>query len=427
MGATASKPRRRHQVSALRLLLAAVAATLLLASCSGSSGASGSGSGGSGSSGANAESNSANTSSGHGSGDAAADGHDAAASASPVGLDPVAGQQIVTLTLPGGSYTPAPPNGGTDDYRCFVLDLPNDAGGFATGFAVLPGNPAVTHHAILYKVSPEQVATAQAKDAEDQQTGYECFGGSGLAGAQSLGTSDWITAWAPGGEPSNTPAGYGVELASGGKVVLQMHYNTRKGIQPDTTEVQLRLAPADSGLKPLYSVLLPAPVEVPCPEGQTGPLCDRSAAVADVVNRFGDKSTVLINGLNGICGQDPANPVPSNTSTCTRTIKQSELVFAVAGHMHLLGKSIKVDVNQGTAQEQNILNIEQFDFDQQGAVPLATPVQLNAGDKVTVTCTWDPTLRGKNPEIPTDPRYVVWGEGTTDEMCLGVMIVGRDS
>ncbi|MFM2438992.1 MAG: hypothetical protein RLZ55_1817 [Actinomycetota bacterium] len=394
-----------------RIVLATGAAAALLASCSA----------------ADTASNSTPPSSGSSSSPADTSSHgDSSHSASAVGLAPVAGEQIVSLSLPGGSYTPAPPNGGTDDYRCFVLDIPADAGGFATGFAVLPGNPAVTHHAILYKVTPEQVAKAQAKEAEDPQTGYECFGGSGL-GSQALGTSDWITAWAPGGEPSNTPAGYGVELPAGGKVVLQMHYNTRKGIEPDSTKVELRLAPEDSGLKPLYSVLLPGPVEVPCPADQTGPLCDRSAAVADVVDRFGPSSLVTINGLHSICGQDPANPVASNTSSCTRAIKQSELVFAVAGHMHLLGKSITVDVNAGTPQEQRILDVPQYDFDQQGAVPLATPVQLNPGDQVTVTCTWDPTLRGKNPEIPDEPRYVVWGEGTTDEMCLGVMIVGRDS
>lgn len=45
------------------------------------------------------------------------------------------GEQIATLALPGGSYTPAPPNGGTDDYRCFVLDLPAGASGAATGFS----------------------------------------------------------------------------------------------------------------------------------------------------------------------------------------------------------------------------------------------------------------------------------------------------
>ena len=46
-------------------------------------------------------------------------------------------------------YTPAAPNGGTDDYRCFLLD-PRIAGDtFVTGFDIVPGQPAEVHHVIL--------------------------------------------------------------------------------------------------------------------------------------------------------------------------------------------------------------------------------------------------------------------------------------
>ena len=46
-------------------------------------------------------------------------------------------------------YTPAAPSGGTDDYRCFLLD-PRIAGDtFVTGFDIVPGQPAEVHHVIL--------------------------------------------------------------------------------------------------------------------------------------------------------------------------------------------------------------------------------------------------------------------------------------
>ena len=93
--------------------------------------------------------------------------------------------------------------------------------------------------------------------------------------------------------------------------------------------------------------------------------------------------------------------------------------------MHLLGRSIYVDVNPGTAEEQRVLSIPNYDFDRQGAVPLPEPVQLSVGDKVRVTCTHDQTLRGKLPGVPAEPQYVLWGEGTTDEMCLGVLVSGK--
>jgi len=44
------------------------------------------------------------------------------------------------------------------------------------------------------------------------------------------------------------------------------------------------------------------------------------------------------------------------------------------------------------------------------------------GDKLRVTCTHDASLRQKIPSLTKlQPRYVVWGEGSSDEMCLGIV------
>lgn len=41
-----------------------------------------------------------------------------------------------------------------------------------------------------------------------------------------------------------------------------------------------------------------------------------------------------------------------------------------------------------------------------------------------MTCTHDAKLRSQLPALEgTDPRYITWGEGTTDEMCLGILTV----
>ena len=46
-------------------------------------------------------------------------------------------------------------------------------------------------------------------------------------------------------------------------------------------------------------------------------------------------------------------------------------------------------------------------------------------DFLEETCRHDPTLRQKLPAMQdTPPRYVVWGEGTTDEMCLAILVNG---
>jgi hypothetical protein len=43
-----------------------------------------------------------------------------------------------------------------------------------------------------------------------------------------------------------------------------------------------------------------------------------------------------------------------------------------------------------------------------------------------VECTFDPTLRQKLPELKNlEPRYITWGEGSSDEMCLGVIAAAK--
>jgi len=109
--------------------------------------------------------------------------------------------------------------------------------------------------------------------------------------------------------------------------------------------------------------------------------------------------------------------------TCDQTVKRPVTVRAAAGHMHLLGRSIRIEVDPGTPRARTVLDIPVWDFDNQGARPVR-PVQLRRGDTVRVTCRHDQSLRDLLPAFRgQQERYVVWGEGTADEMCLGLLLV----
>jgi hypothetical protein len=351
--------------------------------------------------------------------------HSAAASGPP--LQARSGERMVTVAVPA-DYRPQAPAGATDEYRCFVVDpgLTDDV--MITGTQFVPGNSAIVHHSILYGAHPEQVAAAEQLDAEDPEPGYECFGGSRLpprGGGQlsGLDQSDWLAAWAPGGRGSQLPDGYGIALPEGGRVIIQMHYNLRSEQGADNTAVRLRVS--DKDLKPMQSMLLPAPVELPCAPGETGRLCNRPDAVDDVISRFGLGSGRTIAGLQLLCGGDPDNPRAGPVQTCDRPVNRAAKVFAVAGHMHLLGREITVTLNPGQADEKVLLDIPNWDFDQQGSIPLAEPVRMRPGDTLRVRCRHDAALRAQLPALQgTPPRYVVWGEGTTDEMCLAIVMNG---
>jgi len=215
--------------------------------------------------------------------------------------------------------------------------------------------------------------------------------------------------------------GYGIPLTPGTRIVMQVHYNLLAGPEPDVSAAKLRVAPASEDLKPVSTMLLPAPVELPCRPGHTNnPLCDRDKALADVKKRFGAGPGSTADLLHLLCGTPiQAGPVQS----CDRTVPHDETVLGVAGHMHLLGKSIRITANPGTPRERTLLDIPVWDFDNQGAKPIR-PEHLKAGDTVRVTCRHSQQVRDVLPSFKgTTDRYVVWGEGTTDEMCLGILQV----
>ena len=73
-----------------------------------------------------------------------------------------------------------------------------------------------------------------------------------------------------------------------------------------------------------------------------------------------------------------------------------------------------------------LLDIPRWDFHWQNAYTLASPVHAEPGDVVRVTCRHDVAKRTHGGHgVPTTPRYILWGEGTTDEMCLGILQVTR--
>jgi mono/diheme cytochrome c family protein len=326
------------------------------------------------------------------------------------------GERLVELELPR-DYVPT---GEGDDYRCFLLDPRLAENAFVTSAVIRPGAPSVVHHVILFRAQPDQVAEAEGLDAAADGLGWPCFGGTGLGmGVDSLDDAGWLAAWAPGGEPVRAPDGVGAPLEAGSRVVMQVHYNLLHGREPDRTAAALTLAPGDAGLEPSATMLVPGPVELPCAGGERGPLCDRDAAVADLVRKRGPAAAILPLGLQVLCGGSALAPRAGPVSTCERGFDTRTTIHGVAGHMHLLGRSIRVELNPGREGERVLLDIPRWDFHWQNAYAFAEPVVAEPGDRIRVTCRHDASLRDG------DPRYVVWGEGTTDEMCLGVLQVTR--
>lgn len=328
------------------------------------------------------------------------------------------------------AHLPKAPVGGTDDYRCFLLDPKVNEDSIVRSIEFIPQQKNYVHHAIIFRVS--QADLAEAKTLDKSGTGWPCFGGSGLGGMiSSFVTSPWISAWAPGRGKDNSPDGYGIPFKKGEQFVLQVHYNllaaTDGKIETDQSKIVMEaIAAATSEIKPLSIELFAAPVELACPQGVIGPLCDRTESLRDLAKRTDNSSAIEAIGIATICGKNPFQIMPSNFTSCNRTIRSNYKVITAAPHMHLLGRKMKIILNPGTAKEQVLLNVENYDFDNQSPILLKSAVEVVPGDVIRIECTHDPGLRQILPALKNlPPRYVTWGEGSSDEMCLGVLSVSR--
>lgn len=323
---------------------------------------------------------------------------------------------VITLKLPA-PYTPVAPAGSHDIYHCSLLNPNVSTDQMIQQVDWFPGNIKEDHHAILYWVAPADVALATKMDNSGK--GWTCFGGTGIGQAGSEG-DHWLAGWGPGHNSSIEPTGTGVPLPAGSRIVMQMHYNLLAGHSSDQTKVTLSTVDAaGSGLIPLNLNLFAAPPDAACPAGVHGKLCSKTASLNDVGKRFGVSLENFDKGLEYFCYKSLAHV--GNSSSCTYKIPQNEYLWNVTPHMHLLGVSMVVTLNPST-NPRVLVNDPNYDFHLQTSFPLSQPVHVVTGDRVRVTCTFDPTLRQKLQYLKNlPPRFIVWGDGSSDEMCLSIL------
>jgi hypothetical protein len=286
----------------------------------------------------------------------------------------------VELAIPQ-PYTPVT---SPDEYRCFLVDWPSDSTKYVTGFGVKPGEASIVHHVIAYLATPDQVADFQAMDAADAGEGWTCFGGPG-------GTrSQWLGGWAPGSMGSDSPPGTGVEVPQGSKVVIQMHYNTSTAKPvPDQTKVVFRVD--DKVDKKAYVMPFTDPSWV---KNKTMTI---PAHTQDVVHSY----SVDVSPFIGLITKDT---IPSGVPLT---------IYSAGLHMHTRGTHAETHIERQDGTKECMLDIPKWNFHWQGNYDFKAPKVYQPGDKLSLECHWN----------NTDATDLNWGEGTGDEMCLGVYYI----
>ncbi len=317
----------------------------------------------------------------------------------------------VNLELTAGSWTLPP--GGEDDFRCHPLQFGLDQQEWLTGLAVEATNPVVLHHAVFFY--DESCASL---DQVDESGSYECFGGPGIPNDMVLG------AWTPGGRPTTTPEGSGMPLAPGSCMVMQAHYHphpSRAETDPGAI-ISMRTtaeAPDYTAQMVIFGAFMPGAA----PGLQPGPNDPAGEPTFVVPAGEADHSEQLIQDL----------PVPPGVDV---------RVWGALPHEHIAGKSVELTMlrDQPAADELSeecVVAVPRYDFSWQRTyiydVPLSEAPIVRSGDRLRLDCTYDNTMgnrslvellmseQGVSSMDEVDLVDMPLGEGTLDEMCVGII------
>lgn len=256
-----------------------------------------------------------------------------------------------------------------DEYRCFVLPTGITSDQFLTAIEVIPGNSKVVHHVLVFH---DTSSTPVKLDKADPKPGYLSFGGTGSPSSQLIGL------YVPGQDPYQFPDGLGIKLLKGGNIILQIHYPSYVQNELDSTRVLLKTTSQNL----------------------------RNMIITPAVNH----SQSLINGPLYI----PADLTKSFVSKYV--LNNTVTIFAVAPHMHLIGKSIRAFQVNGT-DTIPIISIPKWDFHWQRTYTMRQPLIFQKGSTIWGEANYDNTAQ--NPNNPNSPPIAVSvGEGTKDEMML---------
>lgn len=316
--------------------------------------------------------------------------------ADAVDVEPIKPPKLDRVDLELERTVPSVISGDGDQFHCVTFDPMVSEPTWLSGIHLNVDNPKIAHHAIT--------AIVKREDAKAANGDYEeCFGGTGGV---------MVHGWVPGGKPFDLPPEIGILVGPDDVFVVQMHYHpTADSEETDASSLQLRFAEQDPDYQ-LYVQLRGNANNV-----QQGLLPGEND---DGLPEF-------------LIPAEAEGHVEEMTST-VQTMGMELPLFFIAGHMHLVGRDIKVSIKRDGV-DQCLLQIPSWDFGwqlfYQYDAPIAELPTVRQGDQLDIRCTYDNTKKnahlaeGLEAEGMSAPVDVSLGEETLDEMCiaaLGVLV-----
>jgi hypothetical protein len=269
-------------------------------------------------------------------------------------LEPAPGER--RLSLPA-RFTPGLGSGAT---RCFRSDAPPE-GQWSIGALTVRAEPALSVQQLLVYAlgDARQLEALQRLDGEDDEPGWSCYGGSGIAGSQLLASWSWLNPL------QRLPAGSQLRATAGLPLVLQLRYNligAGLGPRPVQASAELVLHPAqrDARLQPL------AVADLELPPGQ----------------RRAEASQELV-------------------------LSEQLALHGVVPQLHGLGRSLLLE-RERAGQRTCLASFAHWNPAQQQLYRYSSAFDLEPGDRLRLACAYDTTSRS---------RPVLGGESIDQEQC----------
>jgi hypothetical protein len=273
------------------------------------------------------------------------------------------GTPDAVLTMPVSFAVPAR---GEIDYQHVIVPAGFAEDRWVTAIEVRPASRSHVHHAVVFVRPPRSVWL------RDKPVG-QLFTAKGQA-LQGLSTLDEVIAtYLPGAEPHLLPNGHGKLIPAGSDLVFQIHYTSNGRAATDRTRLGLVFAK-----------------ERP---------------------RVRHYSLSIAQGEFTIPPHVAAHPVQASFLVNTHTE-----IYAVAPHMHLRGKSMRVRAVEPDDTERILLDVPRYDFNWQLVYRPAKPVAIPRGTQLLVDAVFDNSPA--NPRNPDPGATVRWGEQSREEMAV---------
>ncbi len=181
--------------------------------------------------------------------------------------------------------------------------------------------------------------------------------------------------YAPGMPPMILPEGTALRVPAGSKFLFQMHYTPNGSPQHDRSYLGFVFA-----------------------DPRTVTRCVQGGAV---VNQ----------------SIDIPPGAADHRLTAEHVLPQDVRLLSLSPHMHLRGKSFRIEVHHPDGRREVLLDVPRYDFNWQLRYDLAEPKFLPRGVRLVCVAHYDNSLSNRANPDPT--RNVVWGDQTSDEMLIG--------